>query len=189
MQQLLLFVEPTEEAWSTPKKISKLFMNRFSINEQSAIEVTKILKLKKTKEAENYHTFHLVDNKMIKQKENFDMDVIDTGLQYLAKVKAKDLTQHFIYAGNHYHYNDETKDSLRNMFLTKMKKYGFEFAMLTMTYLGNYNLVTKETMIAAYKGNKMGQLEFTISIRAIETVHQAFVSVGLLELGTPTHST
>ena len=79
MQQLLIFIESCEEAWSTPKKISRLFMNRFSINEQSAFEVIKILKFQKTKEVENFHRFHSVQNKMISQKENFDLDVIDTG--------------------------------------------------------------------------------------------------------------
>ena len=169
MQQLLIFIESCEEAWSTPKKISRLFMNRFSINEQSAFEVIKILKFQKTKEVENFHRFHSVQNKIISQKENFDLDVIDTGLQYLAKVRAEDLSQHFIYAGNHYHY-DQTKASLRNMFLTKMKKYGFKSAMLTMTYMGNYNLVTRETMKAAYKSKRMGQVGSTISFQAIETV-------------------
>ena len=157
MQQILLFVESSEEAWSTPKKITKLYMNRFSIDEQSAFEVTKILKFRKTRENENFHKFHMGPKKINTQKEDFDMDVIDTGFQYLAKVKADNLTQHFIYAGTHYHYNYQVKDSLRNMFLTKMKKYGFESAMLTMTYMGNYNLVTKETMIAAYKDNRTRQ--------------------------------
>ena len=68
MQQLLIFIESSEEAWSTPKKISRLFMNRFSINEQSAFEVSKILKFQKTKEVENFHKFHSVQKNFFHKK-------------------------------------------------------------------------------------------------------------------------
>ena len=48
MQKIILFIEPFDEAFSTPEKIGNLFMNRFAIEEDGSTEILKILELGKT---------------------------------------------------------------------------------------------------------------------------------------------
>ena len=47
MQKIVLFIEPSEEAWRTPLKIGNLFMNRFAVDEDAASEILKIFELGK----------------------------------------------------------------------------------------------------------------------------------------------
>ena len=47
MQKIVLFIEPSEEAWRTPLKIGNLFMNRFAVDEDAASEILKIFELEK----------------------------------------------------------------------------------------------------------------------------------------------
>ena len=48
MQKIVLFIEPSEEAWRTPLKIGNLFMNRFAVDEDAASEILKIFELGKS---------------------------------------------------------------------------------------------------------------------------------------------
>ena len=50
-QKIVLFIEPSDEAWDTPSKIGHLFMNRFAVDEDPGFEIVKVLELKKTSEA------------------------------------------------------------------------------------------------------------------------------------------
>ena len=47
-QKIVLFIEPTDEAFYTPSKIGHLFMNRFAIDEDPGFEIVKVLELEKT---------------------------------------------------------------------------------------------------------------------------------------------
>ena len=48
MQKIVLFIEPSDDAWKTPFKIGHLFMNRFTIEEEVNFEIVKIFELGKT---------------------------------------------------------------------------------------------------------------------------------------------
>ena len=48
MQKIVLFIEPSDDAFFTPLKIGNLFMNRFAVDEDAASEVLKIFELEKT---------------------------------------------------------------------------------------------------------------------------------------------
>ena len=48
MQKIVLFIEPSDDAFQTPFKAGHLFMNRFSIEEEANFEIVKILKLGKS---------------------------------------------------------------------------------------------------------------------------------------------
>ena len=48
MQKIILFIEPSDDAYRTPFKIGHLFMNRFSIGEEANFEIVKILELGKS---------------------------------------------------------------------------------------------------------------------------------------------
>ena len=48
MQGIVLFIEPSDDAFDTPFKIGHLFMNRFAIDEDAGFEILNVLQLKKT---------------------------------------------------------------------------------------------------------------------------------------------
>ena len=48
MQGVVLFIEPSDDAFFTPSKIGHLFMNRFAIDEDAGSEILSVLELKKT---------------------------------------------------------------------------------------------------------------------------------------------
>ena len=48
MQKIVLFIEPSDDAWQTPLKIGNLFMNRCAVDEDAASEIVQIFELDKT---------------------------------------------------------------------------------------------------------------------------------------------
>ena len=48
MQKIVLFIEPSDDAWMTPFKAGHLFMNRFTIGEEANFEIVKIFELAKS---------------------------------------------------------------------------------------------------------------------------------------------
>ena len=48
MQKIVLFIEPSDDAFRTPLKAGHLFMNRFSIGEEANFEIVKIFELGKS---------------------------------------------------------------------------------------------------------------------------------------------
>ena len=47
MHKIVLFIEPSVEAFETPSKIGHIFMNRFTIEEDASFEIAKVLELGK----------------------------------------------------------------------------------------------------------------------------------------------
>ena len=54
MQKIVLFIQPSKDAWRTPLEIGNLFMNRFALDEDAAFEILKIFELEKTSEKMSY---------------------------------------------------------------------------------------------------------------------------------------
>ena len=48
MQGIVIFIEPSDDAFNTPSKIGHLFMNRFAIDEDAGFEILNVLELEKT---------------------------------------------------------------------------------------------------------------------------------------------
>ena len=48
MQKIVLFIEPSDDAFHTPFKIGNLFINRFAIEEEANFEIVKIFELGKS---------------------------------------------------------------------------------------------------------------------------------------------
>ena len=59
MQKIILFVEPNDDAFTSPAKIGDIFMNRFAVDENASCEILKRFELGKTSlpKAENYNNF------------------------------------------------------------------------------------------------------------------------------------
>ena len=62
MQKIILYVEHTDSAWFTPKKIGNVFINRSAIDEDASPEFLKIVEL------EDEHFFH---NRPDKETDHF----------------------------------------------------------------------------------------------------------------------
>ena len=45
MQKVILFIEPTDDAFEKPEKIGNIFMNRFAVEEDVASEIVSIFEL------------------------------------------------------------------------------------------------------------------------------------------------
>ena len=97
---------------------------------------------------------HLLSERPI--AETNDVEVFDAGVKLISEFGEDDLVTHFIYCGRHYFWNEEIRDRkrirLREIFLTKMGKYGIQSATLTMLHMHRRNLVTKEKSKQAYEG-------------------------------------
>ena len=50
MQNLVVFMEPSENAYSTPLKGGNMILNRFCIDEDAAFELSGVISLTKTSE-------------------------------------------------------------------------------------------------------------------------------------------
>ena len=59
---------------------------------------------------------------------------------------------HFIYCGSHYLWDKESRNRLREILMTKMRKYGIQYAILTMLFMWRWKLITKEKVKQAYEG-------------------------------------
>ena len=81
-----------------------------------------------------------------------DLEIFDAGVKSISDFGKDNLMPHFIYCGFHYLWEDEQVEKLQEIILKKMKKYGILSATLTMLYMARLNLVTKEKVKKAYKG-------------------------------------
>ena len=54
MQNLVVFMEPSEDAFSTPLKGGNMILNRFCIDEDAAFELSGVNYLKKSSEGIHY---------------------------------------------------------------------------------------------------------------------------------------
>lgn len=131
MQKIVLFIGQTNRPWNKPSKIPNLFMNRLLIEEDVGLEILKILEPKKEKHGDYV-----------------DIDCIDAGVKSMSESGKDDLEPHFIYSGDYWWRDDE----LKKIFLNKMRIYGIHSATLTLIYKYRLNLITKEKMKQAYKG-------------------------------------
>ena len=66
MQNLVVFMEPNEEAHETPLKAGNMILNRFCIDEDAAFELSGVNYLKKTSEDLQFKDSHEVK---LKRKE------------------------------------------------------------------------------------------------------------------------
>ena len=76
MQKIVLFIEPSDEAWNTPSKIGHLFMNRFAVDEDPGFEIVKVLELAKTSMAMT-STGHPEYKKFENERKQKGIDLMD----------------------------------------------------------------------------------------------------------------
>ena len=85
-------------------------------------------------------------------KEMNDANIIDSGVKAILDFGKDDLLPHFIYCGAHYTWTRKAESRFEEIFLTKMKSKGIQYAALTILAMWRHKLVTKETVKKAYQG-------------------------------------
>ena len=76
MQKIILFIEPSDDAFDTPSKIVHLFMNRFAVDEDAGSEVLKVLELGKASDKMAYRG-HTEYKNFENERQQKGMDLID----------------------------------------------------------------------------------------------------------------
>ena len=106
MYKIVLFLEMSEDAWSTPLKIGSLLFNMLVIDEDICIEVIGIYNLENSFSKMSFRQHDEYDNFTQKreEKEKLDVDIFRCGFKD-AKAKYDELEPFFIYAGNYYRWN------------------------------------------------------------------------------------
>lgn len=108
MFKIVLFLEKSDDAWSTPHKIGSLFLNMLIIDENSAIEVLAIHHLANSYSKMSFSRhdeFQNYQRERIK-KETEDLKVFQTGIEQASKCQFDHLKPFFIYAGNYYRWKE-----------------------------------------------------------------------------------
>ena len=75
-----------------------------------------------------YHTIRSI-------KEMNDANIIDTGVKSILDFGKDELVPHFIYCGSYYFWTESNSSKLREIFLTKMKRYGIQSAIFTVLFM------------------------------------------------------
>ena len=176
VQNLVIFIEPNDDAHVTPYKISNLFMNRFAVEEDACHEILKISEFDKSSwkmwvpESPEYSQFE----SQRKQKELNDIGTIDNGTKSFYK-KYEGSTPHFIYSGEFYSWQDESIKNLKNKVLMKMRKYNIRASILTILKMKRWCLVTKETVKNAYKGKLLNDRAWSRQQQSVNDDLEAFI--------------
>ena len=85
-------------------------------------------------------------------KEQNDVDILDAGVKSVFDFGKDELMPHFVYCGNYYLLEEKRMLKLREIILTKMRKYGVQSSIVTMMWMIRWNLVTKEKVKKAAEG-------------------------------------
>ena len=104
-----------------------------------------------------------------------DLVIFDAGVKSISDFGKDDLMPYFIYCGFHYIFSKERSEKLKEIILTKMRKYGIQSSILTMMYMVRRNLVTKETVKKAYKGELKNDEDWENEEGSINDVLESFL--------------
>ena len=122
-QNLVVLMEPSEDAWRIHLKVGNMIFNRFCIDEDAAFELSGVYYLKS-------HNWN-----------NFDANTTCSALRKISETEAKELQTHIIYAGDFFGTN-----RLKSLVQKEMKKNRIKSAMVTSYDLWRMNLITKGAM-------------------------------------------
>ena len=92
-------------------------------------------------------------------KETNDLDIFDAGVKSILDFGKDDLMPHFIYCG-YYYLRKERREKLKEIILTKMRKYDIQSSILTMLYMRRWKLVTKEKVKKAAEGKLKNDIDW-----------------------------
>ena len=178
IHNIVIFIEPNDDAHVTPYKISNLFMNRFAVEEDACHEILNIFEFEKTlswkmwvPENPEYNDFE----SQREHKEINDLDTIDNGAKAIVRQKYEGFTPHFIYCGEFYSWQDESIGNLKKKVLMKMRKYHIPASILTILKMERWCLVTKETVKDAYKGKLLNDRAWSRQNQSVNDDLEAFV--------------
>ena len=103
-----------------------------------------------------------------------DREIFDAGVKSISDFGKDDLMPHFIYCGVYY-FCGEGQETLKEIILTKMKKYGIQSSILTMMFMERWNLVTKEKVKKLYKGELKNEPDWELYVGSINDDLERFL--------------
>ena len=141
MRDIIFFMEPSLQPRMTPLKIGKMYLNRFTIDEDAAYELSGVFDMKPS--GENFHRCKS-DLEMDFRKDPSDITTIDTCIQKTGENAI------FFYAGDSYYMSGESQGilivsgRLRNIFGRSMIKHKVKTATLIILSMWRIQLATQE---------------------------------------------
>ena len=155
-QNLVLFITPSIDPWSSPSKIGTSYVNRFVIDEEAGFELLGIYTLSTLTDVSPNEEF-IVRQKNIEDR-FFDHALIDSAIKKAAEFKAKRLNTQLIFAGDLFpDYEVEIAYC--------MKIHKIRSIMVTKLEIERQHLITKELMEMISKGEyynvRIGGAHFT----------------------------
>jgi len=142
MQNVVLLMDSNSNTFDITLKAVNMYLNRIFIDEEAAFESTGVHFFKGSRE--------LHEERVLMKK----------GLKIVDQNKSDDLKMHFLCAiyhqGRPYFWEDrwEEEDELRSFILKEMETHKIQKAMVTLLYMRNNNLITKENMESLIDGRQ-----------------------------------
>ena len=146
-QNLILFIQPPIDPWSSPSKIGNSYINRFVIDEEASFELLGVYQLSK------------IDMSPVPEKEReryvFDNKMIDSAIKKSAEYTTKRLNTHLVFAGSSWFDNFETEIAYA------IKVHKISGIMVTKLEYVRQHLITKEVMEEICKDEYFNGSHFT----------------------------
>ena len=143
-QNLILFIEPSIDPWSSPSKIGNSYINRFVIDEEASFELLGVHHLS------SWGSLSQNENDIVQQKvrEDFvlDNEIIDSAIKKSAEYTTKRLNTHLVFAGSSWFADFEAEIAYA------IKVHKISGIMVTKLQYVRQHLITKEVMEEICKG-------------------------------------
>ena len=143
-QNLVLFIEPPIDPWSSPSKIGISYVNRFVIDEDAGFDLLGVYNLSKWQDVSQNEKYSCRQNKI--EDRFFDKKLIDSAVTKAAGYKTERLNTHLIFAGDHSIMDFEPEIA------NAMKIHKMSNILVTKLHNVRQYLITKEHMEEMYKG-------------------------------------
>lgn len=143
-QNLILFIEPSIDPWSSPSKMGNSYINRFVIDEEAGFELLGVYYLSKWGDVSQNEKYPCRQKNI--EDRFFDKELIDSGVTKAAEYQTERLNTHFIFAGDHLIIDFEPEIA------NAMKIHKIKNILVTKLHNERQYLITKELMEEIYNG-------------------------------------
>ena len=160
MTDLVFLIEPYENEFITPFKISNLYLNRFAIDEDDAFEIVGVYEMPSSRlkiSGENLDEFFVEISE--KKTDNFsirtpkeDIKTFDFAFKNAIPKWIQENNYHVIYAGFNFISQYGKPENMYLVIYDIMKDLNLRSLTFTMIFMDRSHIVTKKVMKDYYKG-------------------------------------
>ena len=160
MKNLIFLIEPSENEFITPIKISNLYLNRFAVDEDAAFEIIGVYDMPKSKLEIPYENSENFENEISEEninhfsKENLeeDLEILDFAFKNIIPKWTPATDYHIIYAGFKFITRYAEPEKMNPVIVKIMENLKLKSLIFTMVFMFRNHIVTKEEMKDFYKG-------------------------------------